>query len=207
MISGTTNKMSALLNSSNSSSSSQPQIVVSMSSTAEHLVLGLYSGKLLLNSTTGRESTGRELLNAHSVPPFALAITSTRFVAVGGSDGRILFLELNAALLEGSGAGNSTTTSMMSSAATSSRAASRAMSSMSTSGGGGGGGSSSGALITARQTIEWGADLAAAIASPSGSVVFFSSRDSLLSFELEGRTWKHKMVRWSFGRKSKVKFC
>ena len=204
MISGTTNKMSALLNSTNSSSS-QPQVVVSMSSTAEHLVLGLYSGKLLLNSTTGRESTGRELLNAHSVPPFALAITSTRFVAVGGSDGRILFLELNSALLEGSGAGNAT--SMMSSAATSSRAASRAMSSMSTTGSGGGGGGSSGALITARQTIEWGADLAAAIASPSGSVVFFSSRDSLLSFELEGRTWKHKMVRWSFGRRSKVKFC
>ncbi len=192
MISGTTNKMSALLNSSNSSSSSQPQVVVSMSSTAEHLVLGLYSGKLLLNSTTGRESTGRELLNAHSVPPFALAITSTRFVAVGGSDGRILFLELNAAALESSSSGNAT--SMMSSAATSSRAASRAMSSMSTTGSGSGGGSSSGALITARQTIEWGADLAAAIASPSGSVVFFSSRDSLLSFELEGRTWKHKMV-------------
>lgn len=190
MISGTTNKMSALLNSTNSSSSSQPQVVVSMSSTAEHLVLGLYSGKLLLNSTTGRESTGRELLNAHSVPPFALAITSTRFVAVGGSDGRILFLELNAALLE---SGSNSTTSMMSSAATSSRAASRAMSSMSTTGSGGSGGSS-GALITARQTIEWGADLAAAIASPSGSVVFFSSRDSLLSFELEGRTWKHKMV-------------
>lgn len=156
---------------------SSNSICVSLSCSGVQIVAGFSTGHILTNSINARESAARTVIT-HSCPPVALVLTSTQFIAAGGSDGRIVFLELTA---QGPGLDGTPNASAVSS----SRARSVSSSTSNASGG-----PSSGA----RQTIEWGADLSNAIASPSGTIVFFSSRDNLVMFELEARTWKHKIT-------------
>lgn len=55
----------------------------------------------------------------------------------------------------------------------------------------------SSSTLSSKQTIEWGNDVSIGSCSPSGTIVIFGSKDSLVLFELESRNWRHKLV-WLF---------
>lgn len=81
-----TNKMFGLM-SSNS-------MAISLSFSGDNIVCGFLSGLVLINSINSRDSSGGKQVVTHSCPPFALTLSHSGYVCVGGCDGRISFINI-----------------------------------------------------------------------------------------------------------------
>ena len=164
------------------SSNSSYSCCVSLSCCRDRIVAGFSNGSILYNTISSSLQSSGHQVAMHSCPPTALVLTSTNFICAGGSDGRILFIELNSST-------DSASSGIKRSNFNNQRVSTRSSTSSTT---------SAASISSSQQTIEWGNDLSCGQCSPSGTVLILCSRDNMLIFELErdnSKVWQHKMVK------------
>ncbi|RWS06825.1 Wimple/ift172-like protein [Dinothrombium tinctorium] len=82
VIQTSSNKMSTLL--------SNNSMVISMDIANDTIVGGYLNGAILMNTFGSRDLSGQQIFT-HSCPPFALCLSHTGYVCVGGCDGKLVF--------------------------------------------------------------------------------------------------------------------